>query len=231
MLRVEHKEFETITKRTCNASCHNNVLSEPSHCFNNPTSSSNANTAALLKQPCQKACPKLTDGECHLLYDNNGCLKCHHFFVSHRSANCPNDFPNAVTYKTLTQTDVDRAKCIPNPPVAAVMAPFDDMEDPDTHNTHPVAAVLSSSVNPITYIASNASSIIGNGSEVCPSATHPPMIPSIPPSLTPFHVPHLIPFWSLLNPLLMTVLMQFWFVIPSLMNLPSVVVVFPRLKL
>jgi hypothetical protein len=79
MLWAEHKEFEAIAKSTCNASCHNNVLSEPSHHFNNLTSSSNANTAASSKQPCLKACPKLTDGEHRLLYDNDGCLKCRHF--------------------------------------------------------------------------------------------------------------------------------------------------------
>ena len=59
----------------------------------------------------RKQCPKLLDTERKLLNENEGCLKCQHFFfVEHRAVNCPNDFPSPNTYKSLTQSDVNHAK-------------------------------------------------------------------------------------------------------------------------
>ncbi|KAJ7152616.1 hypothetical protein C8R43DRAFT_886063, partial [Mycena crocata] len=55
-------------------------------------------------------CPKLTEDEKTLLDDNNGCQKCCCFFVGHVSHNCPNDWPDAASYETLTQAHVDRAR-------------------------------------------------------------------------------------------------------------------------
>ena len=57
-----------------------------------------------------KMLPKLTDAERMLLFNNEGCLKCCRFLVNHRSANCPNDFPPALNYKTLTAEDVNAAR-------------------------------------------------------------------------------------------------------------------------
>jgi hypothetical protein len=88
-----------------------------------------------------KALPKLTDAERTLLFDNEDCLKCHRFLVNHRSANCPNDFPPTLTYKTLTAEDVNAAcrktgKTIASVadiscgsgslPIAAIMPPTND---------------------------------------------------------------------------------------------------------
>jgi hypothetical protein len=67
-----------------------------------------------------KSLPKLTDVECNLLFDNEGCLKCRRFFVDHHSANCPNEFPSGVGYKPLTTDDVKSACCKMSNPVASV---------------------------------------------------------------------------------------------------------------
>jgi hypothetical protein len=67
-----------------------------------------------------KSLPKLTDAECNLLFDNEDCLKCRHFFIDHRSANCPNEFPSGVGYKPLTTDDVKSACCKMSNPVASV---------------------------------------------------------------------------------------------------------------
>ncbi|KZT17916.1 hypothetical protein NEOLEDRAFT_1152861 [Neolentinus lepideus HHB14362 ss-1] len=58
----------------------------------------------------KKVLPKLTDDERNLLDKYNGCRKCRRFNVSHMSSNCPNDFPNAETYKMLTEADALRSR-------------------------------------------------------------------------------------------------------------------------
>jgi len=67
-----------------------------------------------------KTLPKLTDAERTLLFDNEGCLKCRRFFVDHRSANCPNEFPSGTNYKTLTSDDVKSARRKTSNPVASI---------------------------------------------------------------------------------------------------------------
>ena len=52
--------------------------------------------------------PALTDDECKILCDNSGCFKCCLPFQSHTSHDCPNGFPNAATYKSLSLNDVKR---------------------------------------------------------------------------------------------------------------------------
>ena len=47
-------------------------------------------------------CPKLTKGEIKLLNEHKGCQKCRKLYVPHTTINCPNDWPNAATYQTLT---------------------------------------------------------------------------------------------------------------------------------
>ncbi|KII87828.1 hypothetical protein PLICRDRAFT_73864, partial [Plicaturopsis crispa FD-325 SS-3] len=54
--------------------------------------------------------PALTSEERSLLYEFEGCLKCRRFFAGHMRAECPNDFPVASTYKTLTRADALLAK-------------------------------------------------------------------------------------------------------------------------
>ena len=52
--------------------------------------------------------PALTDDECKILRDNSRCFKCCLPFQSHTSHDCPNGFPNAATYKSLSLDDVKR---------------------------------------------------------------------------------------------------------------------------
>jgi hypothetical protein len=101
--------------------------------------------------------PKLTDAECWLLFDNDGCLKCHCFFAGHKSSNCPNAWLNATKYRTLTQADVDRTKNRgATRPIAAIVADENHSAAP----SHPVAVVLGSSNAPTAYMPSNASNVI-----------------------------------------------------------------------
>ncbi|KAJ7153985.1 hypothetical protein C8R43DRAFT_1126652 [Mycena crocata] len=81
-------------------------------------------------------CPKLTEDEKTLLDDNDGCRKCRRFFVGHVGHNCPNDWPDAASYETLTQAHVDRArpntkgKSKANPiTVSAVIPNVEDSDD------------------------------------------------------------------------------------------------------
>jgi hypothetical protein len=64
---------------------------------------------------------KLTDIKRLLLFDNEGCLKCRHFFMKHHASDCPNDFPSAVGYKGLMNEDVNTACCKPSNMVVTVM--------------------------------------------------------------------------------------------------------------
>jgi len=95
------------------------------------------------------------------LNDNEGCVKCCNFFENHHAANCPNNFPNLATYKTLMQADVDCARCTCGKCVAAVtaMSPANTSSSSDGTTHHPVAAVLGFSCNPVAYVASNASNV------------------------------------------------------------------------
>ena len=77
-------------------------------CGNTITDKGN-NGGKLKHFDATKALLKLTNMERTLLFDNEGCLKCHRFLVNHHSVNCPNDFPPALNYKTLTLEDVNAA--------------------------------------------------------------------------------------------------------------------------
>ncbi|KAJ7649492.1 hypothetical protein DFH06DRAFT_912706, partial [Mycena polygramma] len=50
-------------------------------------------------------CPPLTDGEKVLLDLHDGCRRCRQFYIGHRTPNCDGNFPEAATYRTLTQAD------------------------------------------------------------------------------------------------------------------------------
>jgi hypothetical protein len=104
--RAENRaEFEAFTKAQRNSSWHTNTLTEPSRCGNTNT----ANNAGP-STSTRTTLPKLTDNERKLLYNNKGCLKCRHVFVTHKANNCPVHFPNATLYKTVTQATVDHFK-------------------------------------------------------------------------------------------------------------------------
>ncbi|KAJ7620208.1 hypothetical protein FB45DRAFT_1094239, partial [Roridomyces roridus] len=58
------------------------------------------------KDPKAK-CPPLTNGEKALLDLHDGCRRCRKFYIGHRTLNCDGDFPDAATYRTLTQADAE----------------------------------------------------------------------------------------------------------------------------
>jgi len=118
-VRTNHKEFECIVKSACNQDCcSNNMLAEPS-CHANTTALTAIPNSMSNFQPCT---PKLIEIENQLIFDNDGCLKCHQFFVPHKSAP-PNSFPNAALYQPLTQADVERAKRSQNTKSVASVTP------------------------------------------------------------------------------------------------------------
>ncbi|KAJ7463061.1 hypothetical protein B0H11DRAFT_1815570, partial [Mycena galericulata] len=52
-------------------------------------------------------CPPLTDAEKVLLDLHDGCRRCWKFYIGHRTLNCDGEFPDAATYRTLTQADAE----------------------------------------------------------------------------------------------------------------------------
>jgi len=85
--------------------------------------------------------PRLTNMERSLLLDNEGCLKCRHFFMKHCAADCPNNFQSPVGYNVLTNKDVnatcrkqtnavvtvaESSRGSGNLPVATIMPPTND---------------------------------------------------------------------------------------------------------
>ncbi|KAJ7158308.1 hypothetical protein C8R43DRAFT_882412, partial [Mycena crocata] len=67
------------------------------------TSSKPPSTSSTASSRPARNCPKLTDDEKKLLDENDGCRKCRRFFCGHLGHNCPNDWPDAASYETLTQ--------------------------------------------------------------------------------------------------------------------------------
>jgi len=76
LVHAERTDFKSLAKATQDIGRRNNNLAEPSHCVNTNYNSSSlsANTASL--NSARQALPRLTEAECQLLYDNEGCLKC-----------------------------------------------------------------------------------------------------------------------------------------------------------
>ena len=199
LLAADQLEFESIMKATREASCHGNALAEPSR---------RVNTYAPSTESTRRFVPKLTDSKKNLLKDNEGCFKCCRFFVSHRSKDCPNKFPEPGNYKTLTIKDVDAAKRTRKGKAVAAVTINDDNSDdkPGPSSANPVAVVLGQSVNPVAYIPSNDSNVIGDGSDsdsdvstpiaVLAKVSNPQPTPNAPDggNTAPFHVPHL--YWQ-----------------------------------
>jgi len=201
-LRAEREEYERIAKENCDVSYHVNTPGDPSSRRTPYNNASATSSSAIPSVPCEQ-CPKLLDSERKLLNDNKGCVKCCHFFVNHHAAECPNDFPNPATYKTLVQADVDHVKCNRSKRVAAVTAttsPEDVSSSSMETPPHPVAAVLGMSRNPVAYVAPNASSVLDrsfNGDSDS-SGTFSVSNPSLPKATTslkdasPLHVSHVL---------------------------------------
>jgi hypothetical protein len=198
LIRAERADFEALAKATRDAGRRNSTLTEPSRRANtsNNTPSSSASARVSL--------PKLSDVERKLLFDNEGCLKCRRVFVSHRSSNCPNDFPNATTYKPLTQSTVDAISKRVQKNVASVVAATDNVAA--TSSTQPVAVVMGVSANPVAYMPSNMSNVIEGDSVYSDTSVSLPPVAAViqpwpSPTLTasvsevaPLTVPHL--FWQ-----------------------------------
>jgi hypothetical protein len=146
LVHAECAYFESLAKATRDSSCRNNALAEPSR---------RANMSFAISST-RISLPKLTEIERKLLYDNDGCLKCHHVFVNHRSPACPNDFPDPTTYKPITQASIDAiTKCSKHNIVAAV-APT----KPASPSALPVAVVMGASSNPVAYMPSYPFNVI-----------------------------------------------------------------------
>jgi hypothetical protein len=193
LLRIERAEFESLAKATCDASRRNNTFAKPSHCANvAPASSSSSSTHISL--------PKLTPIERKLIYNNEGCLKCHCVFVNHQLGTCLNDFPDAATYKPLTQAAVDTLSKRAKKSIAAVT------DATTTTSAQPIAVVMGISTNPVAYMPFNISNVIeGDGTDSKPSVSNPhiatvhpqklsPMPTASKCDVAPLTVPHL--FWQ-----------------------------------
>jgi hypothetical protein len=106
LVRAEKAKFESLARATCETTRHTNTLAELSHCVNAhsiPVAPTTSDSYIVLL--------KLLETGHHLLYNNNGCLKCHHVYIDHHSTNCPNNFPNPSIYKTLTQVVLPQPAC------------------------------------------------------------------------------------------------------------------------
>jgi hypothetical protein len=200
LMKAEKAEFESFARTTCETTRRANALAEPSHHGNAPTV-----TAAPAASDSCLVLPKLLESERRLLYDNEGCLKCRRVFVDHRSTNCPNNFPNPSTYKTLTQNFVDAIKNRIKRPVAVVVN-----SDATSVTAVPVAAVMGSSINPVAYMPTNASNVLEGASnddsvsvlatvaatvtaDITDTNVTVPVLMALPDLLALLSVPHL--FW------------------------------------
>jgi hypothetical protein len=84
----------------------------------------------------------------------------------YRSSSCPNAFPSATNYRTLTQADVDKAK--PGRGVRVVAATMSEVDQENLDGStsasiHPVAAVMGIG-HPVAYMPANVSNILEEGS-------------------------------------------------------------------
>ena len=217
LLRDAGDEYECIAKESREASRHANTTTEPLCCIpntNNHHASSNASTSAAPSNAPHKQCPALLQSEHQLLKDNDGCLKCHCLFVNHCAANCPNNFPSPVNYRTLTQADVDHSKhnrgnkTVTEITTSASSVPStsgDTLEDAPTHTSstqHHIAAVMGMSRNLVAYAVTNASNVISRSDS--DSSSEPASFPGVSkdpssvttPKVSPLHTPHL--YWCCL---------------------------------
>lgn len=92
-----------------------------------------------------KKCPKLLDLEHKLFNNNKGCVKYCYFFINRCAVNCLNDFPNHLTYHSLTKNNANCAKCTCGRGVTT-MVPLNSIPSASSSFTepilHPVAAIL-----------------------------------------------------------------------------------------
>ncbi|KIM78267.1 hypothetical protein PILCRDRAFT_11260 [Piloderma croceum F 1598] len=81
------------------------------NCTATYSSTSNATTAVNTSSTCTPdRVPALTSKERSLLVEHEGCFKCRRFYTMHKSADCPDGFPDKTSYVTLTNVDALAAK-------------------------------------------------------------------------------------------------------------------------
>lgn len=120
----------SITNRvTTGGSRSNNPMTQ-----NRGGSSSSSSTAPRL--------PKLTDAEKTLLGRHEGCFKCRQFYAGHLASQCTNAWPDAKSYRTLTETDATTAAAKRNKFSPKTVAAVTDLT---TIQGNPVAAIGGSS--------------------------------------------------------------------------------------
>jgi hypothetical protein len=160
LMRSERVGFEKITKAT-------REQSRRTLLFAKPSSKANANVMNRSYPRKEKidsgitCLPKLLPGERKLLFDNEGCLKCHQSFTGHLSMNCPNDFPLAASYR-ISQADVEKARhagCT----VASMSRPSGS--NTDNSGAHPVTSIVGNAGAPIVYMPTNGSSVLEAGND------------------------------------------------------------------
>ena len=210
-LCAEREEYEKIAKENRDSQCPQQSSEPSSHCIPNNGGGQSTFSGGPVPAP-HKQCPKLLDSKHKLLNDNEGCIKCHCVIVDHCVANCPNNFPNPATYRSLTQNNVDRAKPACGRGVAA-MTSSNNVNIPTASMTftepapNPVTAVLGMTRNPVAYIAPNALSVIEgtpgsdsdstNSVSVSTSVPVPQNMKGSMKDMSPLHMPHF--YWCCLT--------------------------------
>jgi hypothetical protein len=155
-MHADRAEFKSIVKSIRDVNHRANVMDEPSVKYN---------TGSVLSQQSNKSeggvpkpyLPKLTQREHSLLFDNEGCLKCHRFFAGHHSDTYPYGFPSPTTYRALTQADVERAKKGNHPTTRLAPAAMTSSAPP---RNHPVAAIMGTTDPNAVYPSMSASSVL-----------------------------------------------------------------------
>jgi RNase H-like domain found in reverse transcriptase/Integrase zinc binding domain len=204
LMCAENANFESISKATRESTRRANTLAEPSCCVN--TNNNFVPNNAASSSTSHSVLPKLSSVKRQLLYNNEGCLKCRRVFIQHRSAACPNNFPDATNYKPLTQSFVNLIKKCLGKPLAAVMTSMAETEAVTTSVAVLIAAVMGMSCNPTAYMPSNASSVIEGESDSNMSVSNRNFAAAVAnqatsaltvlnEDLAPFTVPHGHLFW------------------------------------
>jgi hypothetical protein len=131
----------------------------------NPSAATSAAIAGTIQ--CLAA---LTDAEREQLDNNNGCQKCRRLNVYHISKNCPNGFPDAVTYTGLINHPLHplplTATAVPNPVVVAPAAGTNTNNNGTGNRAQPqLIAAVGSWADDTAAAFPSASSALGNGSD------------------------------------------------------------------
>jgi hypothetical protein len=98
LIRLERKDFEERTRAAHDTSRRNNNNFSDPPCRGGNVPPIPVSNPTVAPTNARIILPKLTQVERTLLFDNEGCLKCHKVFINHRSTECQNSFPEAAGY-------------------------------------------------------------------------------------------------------------------------------------